>query len=176
MTDSESPGLVAALLAKLEWLSRVGANALRTVAVATGVTVVVFWLLVAAPWGGWGAALAVAAALPAAYLWWFARALDAAVTKTRIELGIRELITRTKESVGQVMEARRLRFGIVRAGLRALQSARELRGELDQLGLDIAAWATVANPGALFVAGVSVAASGGIVALASIGIVLQLVL
>jgi hypothetical protein len=175
MTTPESSNFVASLVGRLDWLSSVGANAVRAVAVVDVVAVILFWVIVARNWGVGGAVLAIVALVPAAYLWWYARALDAAVRRTRIELGVRDLLTQTRRSLGEVMEARRLRFGLIRAGWAAIRSVRELRAEVERLGFDLAAWATVANPATLFASGVAVAACAAITILSAVGIAVGLV-
>ncbi|MDJ0959720.1 MAG: hypothetical protein QNJ88_03610 [Acidimicrobiia bacterium] len=176
MTTPGSSDFVAALIGRLDWLSGIGANAVRAVAVVDVVAVAAFWVIVGRTWGVAGAVLAFIAVLPAAYLWWYASALDAAVRRTRIELGVRELLTQTQRSLGEVMEARRLRFGLIRAGWQAIRSVRELRAEVERLGFDLAAWATVANPGTLAAAGISVAVCAGVTVLSALAIVLAIIL
>jgi hypothetical protein len=176
MIPSDSSSLVGSLLGRLDWLSNIGANALRAVVLVQVVAVVAFWAVVARSWDLGGIVAVALALIPAALLWWYARALDRAVSRTRIELSVTELIAKTAASLGEVAEARRLRFGLIRAGWRALTSVRELRDDLDRLGLDLAAWATVANPGSLFVAAVSIAACGALTTLAALGIALKLLL
>ncbi len=175
MTAPESSDFVASLIGRLDWLTGIGANAVRAVAVVDVVAVAVFWVVVARTWDVVGAAVAVVAVLPAVYLWWYARALDGAVRRTRIELGVRELLTQTQRSLGEVMEARRLRFGLIRAGWRAVRSVRELHSEVERLGFDLAAWAKVANPGALFASGAAIVACGALTVLSGVAIVLALV-
>ena len=176
MTVPESSDFIASLVGRLDWLSGIGANAVRAVAVVDVVAVILFWVVVARTWGVGGVVLVIVALVPAAYLWWYARALDAAVRRTRIELGVRDLLTQTRRSLGEVVEARRLRFGLIRAGWRAVRSVRELRAEVERLGFDLAAWATVANPATLFAAGVAVAACAAVTTLAGIGILAKLIL
>ena len=174
MSFRDASGLVATVLGKLDWLSSVGANAVRAVAIVDGVAAVAFYAVVGRTWGLLGVVIAAVAAIPAALLWWFARALDAAVDRTKIELSVNDLLSKTGDSVGEVLSARRQRFGLIRAGWRAVARVRELRADIERLGLDLSAWATVSNPGSLFVAGLSVLASGAVVVTAGLAIVLKL--
>ena len=175
MTASGSSGLVTTVLGKLDWLSSVGANAVRAVAVVDVVAVAAFWVVVGRSWGFAGVVLALIALIPGVWLWWFARALDAAVDRTKIELSINDLVSKTGASVTDVLAARRGRFGLMRAGWRAVTRVRALREDIDRLGLDVAAWATVANPASLLAAGISVLASGVAASLATLAIGLKLV-
>jgi hypothetical protein len=167
--------VIGTVFRRLDLLSRVGARALRAVAVVDVVVVAVFWVVVGRTWGGIGAGLVVVALLPAGWLWWYARSLDAAVDAAKIELGVRHLLEKTGRSVSEVMESRRHRYAFLRAGWRAVRAARELRADLDQLGVDVAAFATITNPGALLLTGGAVGASGALGVVAALAIVLKLV-
>ena len=164
------------LVARLDWLSTTGANALRAVGAVVAVSLVLLWLVVTRSWGVVGAFPLLVLLIPAMYLWWFALALDRAVDRTRIEVGVRELVDRARRSVGEVYEARRLRFGLVRVGWRAVQAIRDLRSDLDDLGIDLASWAVVANPGALMAAGISILASVAITVLSLLTVIVALLI
>ncbi len=172
---SRPSDLVAAVLGRLDWLSNIGANALRAVVIVLAAAIVAFWIVVANSWGAAGFVIAAVALVPGVVLWWYARALSRAVDRAKIELSVNELIEKTASSVGEAMEARRLRFGLIRAGWRAVTRVRELRDDLERLGVDLAAWAIVGNPGTLLAAGISVLASGALTIVFGLGIVLKLV-
>jgi len=169
-------GLIATLIAKLDWLSGVGARALRWIAVVSGIVAVAFWLMVARSWDELGVLVLLVSVVPAATLWWYARALAAAVDRTKIEIGVRDLVTKTGGAVGGVTAASKGRFGLIRAGWKALRSVRELRDDIDRLGFDLAAWLTVANPGSLLVAGLAVVAAAAVAAFGVVGIMAKLIL
>jgi hypothetical protein len=175
VTQRPSDGRIAAVFRRLDLLSRVGARALRAVAVVDVAIVVLFWLFVGRAWDEAGAVLSVLALVPAGWLWWYARSLAGAVDAAKIELGVRYLIAKTGRSVSEVLESRRHRYAFLRAGWRAIRAARDLKGDLDRLGVDVTAFAVIANPGSLLLTGASILASGAIGVLAAVAILLKLV-
>jgi hypothetical protein len=175
VTERPTGGAIAAVFRRLDLLSRVGARALRVVAVVDVAIIAVFWLVVGRTWHEPGVALSVLALLPAGWLWWYGRSLAAAVDAAKIELGVRHLLEKTGRSVSEVLESRRHRYAFLRAGWRAIRAARELKGDLDRLGVDVSAFVLVVNPGSMALAGASILASAAIGGGAALAIALKLV-
>lgn len=160
---------LAALIERLDWLSRIGARALRITAAAGAVAAVGCWLLIARGWGIIGVLLLIVAFTPAIVLWSYARALDAAVDATKLELSIDEIAGKAVDRVGEVratLQGGRLRY--LHAAWATLTSVRELRADISQFGIDLAAWAAVANPVMLAAVGLSLIAVGGLFGLLAI--------
>lgn len=149
-------GTVNAAVARLDWISGVGARAVRGVAIVAAGGALGCWAFVYPGLGGVRPFVCALTLAPAALLWYYARALDAAVTAVRVQDAFRVLVDKTTSQAAQVkLSLQTGRFRLLRGVFRALRAARELRSDLDTLGVDLANWMIVSNPIWLFVTAVA---------------------
>ena len=154
-------GTLNATVARLDWISGVGARAVRAAAVVAVGGALGCWVLVYPGLGGARPLVFALSLAPAALLWYYARALDAAVTAVRVQDAFRDLVDKTTSQAGQVKASLQTgRFRLLRGMFRALRAAREVRSDLDALGVDLTNWMIVSNPVWLLVTGG--AAAGGV--------------
>ena len=169
--DSGLSAHLTTLLDRLDWVSGIGAAALRVAAVVGSAAAVACFVVFARHWGGFGILLLILGFLPAAALWFYARSLDGAVDAAKLELAIGDLAGKAIERVGDVQTdlktAGRMKF--VRAGWTALRSVRELREEVATFGVDLAAWTAVASPLMLTVVGFSLLGVVGLLLALAVG-------
>ncbi len=154
-------GALNAAMARLDWISGVGARAVRGVALVAAAGALGCWVFVYPGFGGVRPLLFALSLAPAALLWYYARALDAAVTAVRVQDAFRGLVDKTTTHAAQVkLSLRSGRFRLLRGAFRALRAAREVRSELDTLGVDVANWMIVSNP--IWLVVTAVAAGSGV--------------
>jgi hypothetical protein len=169
-------GTLNAAVARLDWISGVGARAVRAAAVVAVGGALGCWALVYPGLGGVRPLVFALSLAPAALLWYYARALDAAVTAVRVQDAFRDLVDKTASQAGQVKASLQTgRFRLVRGVFRALRAARALRSDLDTLGVDLANWMIVSNPIWLVITAVAAGSSVLLVVVALAAGILRLV-
>lgn len=167
---------INALLARVDWVSSVGARTTRALAVAAWIGAAGCWLTLFRAWGGAGWVLTVIALAPGVVLWSYARALDEAVDATRVEVALATAIDGAGSSLAGIGQAfGNGRFRLIRGGFRTLQAVRDIRTDVNNLGIDILNWAKIASPLFLVAAGLSVLAAAALVAIAVVAGLLRLV-
>jgi hypothetical protein len=154
-------GTVNAAVARLDWISGVGARAVRGAAVVAVVGALGSWVLIYPGLDGVRPLVFALSLAPAALLWYYARALDAAVTAVRVQDVFRDLVDKTTSQAERVKASLQTgRFRVLRGAFRAVRAARALRSDLDTLGVDVANWLIVGNP--IWLVATAVAAATGV--------------
>lgn len=167
---------VNAAVARLDWISGMGARAVRGVAAVAVLGALGCWALVYPGLGGVRPLVFALTLAPAAVLWHFARALDTAVTAVRVQDVFRGLVDKTASQAAHVKASLQTgRFRVLRGMFRALRAVRELRSDLDALGVDLTNWMIVSNPVWLLVTAVAAAVGVLLVLSAVVAGVIRLV-